>query len=88
MVRMRPTHPLKCYHLPLGSFTSLLHSTSAENRFVARRCGGMGAGRSMLPFKALPKQVFEVNEKLDADTNTRVQLNAVVSLDRWFPRQR
>jgi hypothetical protein len=48
----------------------------------------MGAGRSMLPFKALPKQVFEVNEKLDADTNTRVQLNAVVSLDRWFPRRR
>ena len=42
----------------------------------------------MLPFKALPNQVFEVDKKLDADTNTRVQLNAAISLDRWFPRQR
>jgi hypothetical protein len=42
----------------------------------------------MLPFKALPKQMFYVHEKMDADKNVRVQLGAVVSLDRWFPGQR
>lgn len=84
VVRMRHARTLKCYQLPPGSFSNQPALIIA----LALRWGGKRAARSMLPFKALPKQVFEVNAKLDADANRRVQLNADVSLDRWFPQQR